>query len=80
MKPDRTRPLWRRIAAEIIQRIKNGTCPPRSRVPSILEIAQEFDVVNATTAKTMRHVREQRWTRGEVGLGAFVADQLPEDM
>ena len=77
MELDRTRPLWRQIAAEIIRRIKNGTYPPGSRVPSTLEIAQEFDVVNATAAKAMRHVREQGWTRGEVGLGTFVADPLP---
>ncbi|WP_234439458.1 hypothetical protein [Streptomyces viridochromogenes] len=34
-------------------------------------------MVNATAAKAMRHVREQGWTRGEVGLGTFVADPLP---
>ncbi|UUU28137.1 GntR family transcriptional regulator [Streptomyces sp. DSM 40750] len=65
------------MAAEIIRRIQDGTYPPGSRVPSTLEIAQEFGVVNATAAKAMRHVREQDWTRGEVGLGTFVADTLP---
>jgi DNA-binding GntR family transcriptional regulator len=64
-------------AAEIIRRIESGTYPPGSRVPSTLEIAQEFGVVNATAAKAMRHVREQGWTRGEVGLGTFVVDPLP---
>ncbi|MFH9820640.1 GntR family transcriptional regulator [Streptomyces sp. NPDC017230] len=77
MELDRTRPLWRQIAEEIVRRIEAGTYPPGSRVPSTLEIAQEFDVVNATAAKAMRHVREQGWTRGEVGLGTFVADPLP---
>ncbi|REE62249.1 regulatory GntR family protein [Streptomyces sp. 3212.3] len=77
MDLDRTRPLWRQIAAEIIRRIEGGVYPPGSRVPSTLEIAQEFGVVNATAAKAMRHVREQGYTRGEVGLGTFVADSLP---
>ncbi|WP_329135374.1 winged helix-turn-helix domain-containing protein [Streptomyces sp. NBC_00670] len=77
MELDRTRPLWRQIAAEIIRRIEDGTYPPGSRVPSTLEIAREFDVVNATAAKAMRHVREEGWTRGEVGLGTFVVDALP---
>lgn len=77
MELDRTRPLWRQIAAEIIRRIKDGTYPPGSRVPSTLEIAQEFGVVNATASKAMQHVRAQGWTRGEVGLGTFVADSLP---
>ncbi|MFD8030843.1 GntR family transcriptional regulator [Streptomyces sp. NPDC048231] len=77
MDLDRTRPLWRQIAAEIIRRIEGGVYPPGSRVPSTLEIAQEFGVVNATAAKAMRHVRERGYTRGEVGLGTFVADSLP---
>ncbi|GAA2931752.1 hypothetical protein ACFPN0_26745 [Kitasatospora cinereorecta] len=46
-------------------------------MPSTLEIAQEFGVVNATASKAMRQVREQGWTRGEVGLGTFVVDALP---
>ncbi|MFP3988709.1 hypothetical protein U9R90_14600 [Streptomyces sp. E11-3] len=33
--------------------------------------------MNATAAKAMRHVREQGWTRGEVGLGTFVVEQPP---
>ncbi|MEV6943938.1 GntR family transcriptional regulator [Streptomyces sp. NPDC051172] len=74
MDLDRSRPLWRQIAAEIIRRIKDGMYPPGSRVPSTLEIAQEFGVVNATAAKAMR---QQGWTRGEVGLGTFVVDPLP---
>lgn len=77
MELDRTRPLWRQIAEEIVRRITDGTYPPGSRVPSTLEIAQEFGVVNATAAKAMRHVREEGWTRGEVGLGTFVVDPLP---
>ncbi|GAA2482427.1 winged helix-turn-helix domain-containing protein [Streptomyces longisporus] len=77
MDLDRTRPLWRQIAAEIIRRIEDGVYPPGSRVPSTLEIAHEFGVVNATAAKAMRHAREEGWTRGEVGLGTFVADPLP---
>ncbi|MFJ8081534.1 GntR family transcriptional regulator [Streptomyces sp. NPDC096205] len=77
MTLDRTRPLWRQIAAEIIRRIQDGTYPPGARVPSTLEIAQEFGVVNATAAKAMKFVREQGWTRGEVGLGTYVVDHLP---
>src|SRR5262249_21162313 len=77
MELDRTRPLWRQIAAEIIRRIQDGTYRPGSHVPSTLESAREFDVLNATAAKAMRHVREQGWTRGEVGLGTFVVDPLP---
>ncbi|WP_392840645.1 GntR family transcriptional regulator [Streptomyces sp. LN500] len=78
MDLDRTRPLWRQIAAEIIRRIEDGTYPPGSQLPSTLEVAEEFKVVNATASKAMRHLRESGYTRGEVGIGTFVADTLPE--
>jgi GntR family histidine utilization transcriptional repressor len=77
MNLDRTRPLRRQIAAEIIRRIEDGTYPPGSHVPSTLEIPRGFCVVNATAAKAMRHGREQGWTRNEVGLGTFAANTLP---
>jgi GntR family transcriptional regulator len=72
MELDRTRALWVQIAAEIIRRIEMGEYASGTRVPSTLEIATEFGVVNATAARAMRHVREQGWTRGEVGIGTFV--------
>ncbi|WP_405892428.1 winged helix-turn-helix domain-containing protein [Streptomyces sp. NBC_01527] len=78
MELDRTRPLWRQIAAVIISRIEDGTYPAGSRVPSALEISTEFGVVNATASKAMRHVREAGYTRGEVGLGTFVREDQPE--
>jgi GntR family transcriptional regulator len=78
MELDRTRPLWRQIAEEIIRRIEAGTYAPGTRVPSAVDIANEFGVVNATAAKAMRHVRERGYTRGEVGLGTFVVEKLPE--
>lgn len=79
MDLDRTRPLWRQIATEIIRRIEDGEYPAGSRVPSTMEIATEFGVVNATASKAMRYVREQGHTRGEVGLGTFVQDR-PESI
>lgn len=77
MDLDRTRPVWKQIAAEIIRRIEDGEYVPGSRVPSALELAQEFGVVNATAAKAMRAVREAGYTRGEVGMGTFVVDDPP---
>ncbi|MGA5264265.1 winged helix-turn-helix domain-containing protein [Streptomyces griseoincarnatus] len=74
MELDRTRPLWRQIAQELAHRIETGQYPAGSRLPSTVEIATEFDVTNSTAAKALRHLREQGLTRGEVGIGTFVAD------
>jgi DNA-binding GntR family transcriptional regulator len=77
MKIDRTRAMWPQIAAVIIQRIKDGTYPPGSKVPSVVQIAAEFGVVNSTAQRAMEAVRAEGLTRSEKGMGTFVLG--PED-
>ncbi|MFJ8720948.1 winged helix-turn-helix domain-containing protein [Streptomyces sp. NPDC093269] len=72
MEIDRTRAMWPQIAAVVIQRIKDGTYPPGSKVPSIVEIAAEFGVVNSTAQRAMEAVRAEELTRSEKGMGTFV--------
>ncbi|WP_411118976.1 GntR family transcriptional regulator [Streptomyces sp. 058-1L] len=72
---DRTRPVWRQIAATIIRRIEDGTYPARSRVPSVVEIAAEWDVAASTGQKVLAHLKAEGLVRSEVGLGTFVADR-----
>ena len=72
MKIDRTRAMWPQIAAVVIQRIKDGTYPPGSKVPSVVQLAAEFDVVNSTAQRAMEAVRAEGLTRSERGMGTFV--------
>ncbi|MDX3681356.1 GntR family transcriptional regulator [Streptomyces scabiei] len=74
---DRTRPIWRQVAQYVIDRIKDGTYPPGSRVPSTLELATLLGVASSTSQKALAHLRAEGWLRGEVGLGAFVVDEPP---
>ena len=71
---DRTRPVWRQIAAVITGRIADGTYPAGSRVPSVVEIAAEWDVAASTAQKGLAHLKAEGVVRSEVGLGTFVAD------
>ncbi|MFI9497832.1 GntR family transcriptional regulator [[Kitasatospora] papulosa] len=71
---DRTRPVWRQIAAVITGRIADGTYPAGSRVPSVVEIAAEWDVAASTAQKVLAHLKAEGVVRSEVGLGTFVAD------
>lgn len=74
---DRTRPVWRQVAQYVIDRIKEGTYPPGSRVPSTLELATLLGVASSTSQKALAHLRAEGWLRGEVGLGTFVVDEPP---
>ena len=71
---DRTRPVWRQIAAVITERIADGTYPAGSRVPSVVEIAAEWDVAASTAQKVLAYLKAEGVVRSEVGLGTFVAD------
>jgi DNA-binding GntR family transcriptional regulator len=69
---DKTRAMWPQIAAVIIERIRSGEYPPGSKVPSIVAIAAEFDVVNSTAQRAMEAVRAEGLTRSEKGMGTYV--------
>lgn len=74
---DRTRPVWRQVAAIVVARIEDGTYPPGARVPSTLELATELGIATSTSQKALAHLRVEGWLRGETGIGTFVADQPP---
>ncbi|TFV30110.1 GntR family transcriptional regulator [Streptomyces sp. T1317-0309] len=57
----------------IRQRIVDGTYPPRSRVPSVVQLTEEFGIANATAHKVLQALRAEGLTYTEPGLGSFVA-------
>jgi GntR family transcriptional regulator len=71
-------PRWRQVADVLISRIKDGTYPPLSRVPSLVQITAEFGIAHATAHKALKHLREQGWTFTEPGLGSFVTKDPPQ--
>ncbi|MBB1245293.1 winged helix-turn-helix transcriptional regulator [Streptomyces durbertensis] len=66
-------PRWRQVAAVLRQRIADGTYPPGTRVPSVLQLQQEFGIAGATGQKVHRALREEGLIYTEPGLGSFVA-------
>jgi DNA-binding GntR family transcriptional regulator len=72
MTIDRTRAMWPQIAAVISKRIKDGTYPPGAKIPSVVQLATEFGVVNSTAQRAMVAVRAEGLTRSEAGMGTFV--------
>lgn len=69
---DETRPKWRQVAEVIRQRIKDGTYPAGSRVPSVVQLTEEFGIATVTGQKVMRALREEGVIRTELGMGSYV--------
>lgn len=65
--------MWRQIAAVIVSRIEDGTYPPGSKVPSVVDVSTEFGVAASTVQKVFAHLKAQGLIRTEIGLGSFVA-------
>ncbi|MGW1077009.1 winged helix-turn-helix domain-containing protein [Streptomyces sp. NPDC002537] len=66
--------------AEVIrQRIQDGTYPPRSRVPSVLQLTEEFGIASMTAHKVHRALRAEGLIYTEPGLGSFVSKELPTE-
>lgn len=74
-EPDVAR--WKQVADIIRGRIADGTYPPRSRIPSVVEMLEEFGISTSTGQKVHRALRAEGLTHTEPGIGTFVA-RLPE--
>ena len=70
-------PRWRQVARVIRQRIDDGTYPPRTRVPSVVEMLEEFGIATSTGQKVHRALRAEGLIYTEPGMGSFVAELPP---
>ncbi|MFD7292560.1 winged helix-turn-helix domain-containing protein [Streptomyces sp. NPDC059897] len=75
---DRTRIVWRQIAAVLAHRIATEEYPLGKRFPSVADVAAEFDVSTSTGQKALYQLRDAGLLRMEHGLGTFVDDGGPE--
>ncbi|MEU4208762.1 winged helix-turn-helix domain-containing protein [Streptomyces sp. NPDC026206] len=72
-------PRWRQVADVIRQRIKDGTYPPRSRVPSIVQLMEEFGIATMTAHKVHRSLRAEGLIYTEPGMGSYVSKDAQVD-
>lgn len=69
---DGIEPLYEQIADVLTARISDGTYPLRSRIPSVVSIAEEFKVGKSTAEAAVRLLRQRGLTRATHGRGTFV--------
>ena len=56
------------------KKIKNGTYPPGSQLPSGRALAAEYDVSQSTISRAVATLRQQGVLVGRPGRGVFVAE------
>jgi DNA-binding transcriptional regulator YhcF (GntR family) len=66
-------PRWKQVANVIRHRIADGTYAPRTRVPSVMQLVDEFGIAQATAQKVHIGLREDGLIYTEPGLGSFVS-------
>ena len=77
--PRDPRPIWRQIEESIQLRVAAGLLSPRSRVPSVRDLAKELRVNPATVAKAYRRLTGAGVLEVLRGDGTYVAAEPPLD-
>ena len=67
-------PPYRRIAEEIIERIKSGELQPGDRLPSVRDIVKSEGISSATAARVPSYLRAEGWAIATPGVGTIVAE------
>jgi len=67
---------YRRLADELVARIRAGEFPPGSRLPSARQL-QAAGWGLSSVQRAMQALAEEGWTRPVSGSGTYVADPVP---
>jgi GntR family transcriptional regulator len=71
---------YEQVAADLIKRIKAGEWPPGARMPSKVELRQQYGgIAHGTLSQAFDLVLKPRgWIETRSGLGTYVCDPLPD--
>jgi DNA-binding GntR family transcriptional regulator len=73
--PDAPEPPYRQLAGLLRTEIESGQRPPRSRLPSINQLASDHNIATATVVKALRVLKDEGLIVGATGHGTFVAER-----
>jgi GntR family transcriptional regulator len=78
--PDDARPLYARVRASLLQRIRSGEWKPGQLIPNEFEIAAEFGVSQGTARKAVGELAAEQLLMRRQGRGTFVVAHTPADV
>jgi len=68
-------PPYRQIAADLRRKIQDGTIPPGRRIPSIVEMEQEYNVARDTLRKATKVLKDEGLVETVTGMGIYVVNR-----
>lgn len=69
--------VYERVTATLRGRIRDGTYPPGSKLPTRSELRKEFGVSDIVITFAMRALRQDQLVVTLAGVGVYVADTPP---
>jgi GntR family transcriptional regulator len=65
-------PPWQQLADLLRSRIESGVLAPGDRVPSVVALAQEYELAAGTVRKALAQLHREGLVESRVGWGTFV--------
>jgi DNA-binding GntR family transcriptional regulator len=75
LQRDAPLPLSQQLAALLRREIESGERPPGSRIPPIVQLADQYDIATATVVKALAILKREGLVTGSTGHGTFVAER-----
>lgn len=72
---------WEEVAADIRRRIEMGEFPPRTAIPSVSELREQYEIGRNTALHVIKALAEQGLVVARQSKGTFVLppEEPPED-
>ncbi|MBS03592.1 MAG: GntR family transcriptional regulator [Gammaproteobacteria bacterium] len=78
LDPRSPMPLYRQLADELAEHIRDGLYAPGARIPSEHQLASQYDLGRPTVRQATEVLVRQRVLERRRGAGTFVAERPPE--
>ncbi|MEU2825900.1 GntR family transcriptional regulator [Streptomyces bacillaris] len=72
-------PVYRQIAALIIEEIRSGAIPVNRKIPSESDLTQRFGVARETARNAVKFLRDEGWVFTVPQRGSYVAERKATD-
>jgi GntR family transcriptional regulator len=72
--PNDPRPAYRQVADDLRKRIEAGEWSPGKKLPSIRELAAEYEIAPQTVQNVLRELRQEKLVSAQQGRGFYVRD------
>lgn len=73
LNPDSSLPLYRQLTKNLIEKIDSKEFKQGGKIPSIRELAKQYDVSNITVVRALEELRQHQYIYSIQGKGNFVS-------